>query len=182
MASTLVDNQTRDHGAAISADGGTVNLTNVLIAGNQSSSQNANVCANSNTDFTVMNSTIANNNLGGAQAILLWSGALTMTNSIMWNNALNIQTDSCTDCTVFVTYSDIQGGWTGTGNVDLDPLLLNSSDYHLRAVSPCIDIGTSVGAPLTDIDGAPRDAAPDMGAYEWIGAALFLPLTFTGGS
>ena len=181
--SVLKDNLTRDHGAAISSDGGTVNLTNVLITGNQSSSLNANVFAISNTDFTLMNSTIADNNPGGAQAVLLWSGALTMTNSIMWNNALNIQPDpGCTDCTVVVTYSDVGGGWTGTGNIDGDPLFVNSGDYRLQPTSPCIDRGTLTGAPLMDIEGNSRDAAPDMGAYEWIGVRLFLPLTLSGGS
>jgi len=51
-------------------------------------------------------------------------------------------------------------------------------DYHLRRGSPCIDRGTSVGAPTTDIEGRPRpvDIAGvgangtgteyDIGAYE----------------
>jgi hypothetical protein len=33
------------------------------------------------------------------------------------------------------------------------------------------------GAPLDDITGHPRDAWPDMGAYEWIG--IFLPLVMS---
>jgi hypothetical protein len=182
MNSILADNQTRDHGAAISSDGGTVNLTNVLITGNHSSSQNANVFAIGNTHFNVMNSTIADNNPSGAQAVILWSGGLTMTNSIMWNNAYNIQLDpGCMDC-ADVTYSDIAGGWTGTGNIDQDPLFLNSEDYHLQITSPCINKGTLTGAPLMDLDGNRRDADPDMGAYEWIGSHIYLPMILNGGS
>ena len=41
-------------------------------------------------------------------------------------------------------------------------------DYHLREGSPCIDAGTSEGAPTTDIEGngRPYGAAFDIGAYE----------------
>ena len=44
------------------------------------------------------------------------------------------------------------------GNVWANPLFRNASkgDYYLMAGSPCIDAGTSVGAPDTDITGAPR--------------------------
>ena len=78
-----------------------------------------------------------------------------------------------------MSYSDIEGGWTGTGNIDADPLFVDatSGDYRLGVGSPCIDKGTSAGAPDTDIDGTPRDSAPDMGAYEWTGFRTFLPLT-----
>ncbi|HEX6131535.1 MAG TPA: right-handed parallel beta-helix repeat-containing protein, partial [Actinomycetota bacterium] len=41
-------------------------------------------------------------------------------------------------------------------------------DFHLKAGSPAIDLGTLVGAPSEDLDGAPRPvgAAIDAGAYE----------------
>jgi len=78
-----------------------------------------------------------------------------------------------------VSYSDIKGGWAGAGNISADPLFVDaaSGDYHLQMGSPAIDAGTPVGAPATDIEGTPRDAAPDMGAYEWVRFRVFLPLT-----
>jgi parallel beta-helix repeat protein len=41
-------------------------------------------------------------------------------------------------------------------------------DYHLQPGSPCIDAGTSMGAPTTDLDGRgrPCGAGVDMGVYE----------------
>lgn len=42
-----------------------------------------------------------------------------------------------------------------------------SYDYRLEAGSPAIGAGTTAGAPETDIEGTPRIAAPDMGAYEF---------------
>jgi len=41
-----------------------------------------------------------------------------------------------------------------------------SSDYRLAARSPSVDAGLTRVAPSTDIRGAPRKGAADMGAYE----------------
>lgn len=67
----------------------------------------------------------------------------------------------------------------GTGSLSTDPRFTDaaSGDYHLQADSPCIDAGTSTGAPSVDIEGTPRDTAPDIGAYEWGKYRIFLPLT-----
>ncbi|MGB5287020.1 MAG: T9SS type A sorting domain-containing protein, partial [Ignavibacteriaceae bacterium] len=46
--------------------------------------------------------------------------------------------------TADVQYSDIEGGYTGTGNVDLDPQFIPSNVYFaLSGTSPCIDAGHS---------------------------------------
>ena len=132
-----------------------------------------------------MNSTISDNNPQGAQAVILWSGHLTITNSIMWNSALNLQSDPpCPTCFT-VTYSDIEGGWTGTGNIDADPLFVGGGDYRLQVDSPGIDAGTNIGVPDHDLDQNPRPqdgdgdgtATVDMGAYEFGLYRIYLPLT-----
>ena len=52
-----------------------------------------------------------------------------------------------------------------------------SYDYRLLPGSPAIGAGTATGAPATDIDGNPRDATPDMGAYEYLYPKyIYLPL------
>jgi hypothetical protein len=43
---------------------------------------------------------------------------------------------------------------------------IDNFDAHLADDSPAIDAGTTEGAPTDDFDGHPRDALPDMGAYE----------------
>lgn len=45
-----------------------------------------------------------------------------------------------------------------------------SEDYHLDPTSPCIDTGTSIGAPAVDYDGVTRPQAAqfDIGAYEFL--------------
>ena len=54
-----------------------------------------------------------------------------------------------------VTYSDIQGGRKGEGNIDADPLFVDpqDNDFHLQYMSPCIDRGTDEGAPEFDFEG-----------------------------
>ena len=107
------------------------------------------------------------------------SGSATVKNSIIWGNSAAIGGPAT------VTYSCIQGGYTGEGNIDADPLFTNSSDpdgadniwrngddglqlQASKAVSPCIDTASSDGAPGEDIRGATRSAGVgfDMGAYE----------------
>ena len=55
-----------------------------------------------------------------------------------------------------------------------------SYDYRLLSGSPAIDAGTLVDAPATDIEGTPRDATPDMGAYEFYLHYLTVSLAGTG--
>ncbi len=71
--------------------------------------------------------------------------------------------------TIAVTYSDIQGDWTGTGNINRVPKFIGGGDYHLQGGSPCIDKGTSAGAPANDIDGdiRPQGTGYDMGSDEF---------------
>jgi hypothetical protein len=62
---------------------------------------------------------------------------------------------------VTATYSDIQGYWTGTGNIYSDPLFVDpgNGDYHLQSTSPCKDAGD----PASPLD--PDGTIADMGAY-----------------
>ncbi len=49
---------------------------------------------------------------------------------------------------------------------------LDTFDGHLTSGSPAVDAGTPDAAPATDLDGTPRDAVPDIGAYE-LGSVIF---------
>ena len=83
-------------------------------------------------------------------------GTLSITNSILWNDFPDEIVGSAS-----ISYSDIEGGWGGTGNIDSDPLFVNPAggDYHLRLLSPCIDAGD----PASPLD--PDGTRADMGAY-----------------
>ena len=93
-----------------------------------------------------------------------------MVNCILWNGGNEIWNND--GSTIAIDYSDVHGGYTGTGNFSADPLFVDASkrDYHLTALSPCIDKGDDTRSQgTTDYDGNPRiaDARVDVGADEF---------------
>ncbi|OQX24151.1 MAG: hypothetical protein BWK80_22375 [Desulfobacteraceae bacterium IS3] len=97
------------------------------------------------------------------------NSAATVINSIVWANLPN-QLHYGDGSMLSVSFSDIQDGYTGTGNINKDPLFFSENDYYLTAASPCIDSGTSANAASTDIQevSRPRKSGYDMGAYEFV--------------
>jgi len=97
----------------------------------------------------------------------------TVINTILWGNGSSSATQIInSNSTPTVTYSDVQNGYEGTGNIDADPLFAGAlnGDYRLLFGSPCIDAGGGIPADITtDLDGNPRivDQSVDMGAYEY---------------
>ena len=135
------------------------NLNNVLIADNSANYGGGIDCYESNLNLN--NVTITDNfssaNGGG---IYCYNSSQSIINSILWNNSpqeIYLEAGG----SVSATYSDIEGGWTGTGNIDSDPLFINptSENYHLQFTSPCIDSGD----PSTPLN--PDSTRADMGAY-----------------
>jgi predicted outer membrane repeat protein len=101
-----------------------------------------------------------------------------ITNCILWNNTAPTSPEiGNSDSTPTVTYCDVQGGYSGTGNKNLDPLL--PADLRIPANSPCIDAGSNSAPDILTIDkdGNPRlvdgdrngTVIADMGAYESAG-------------
>jgi len=98
----------------------------------------------------------------------------TVTNCIFWNGGDEIRNDGAS--TPLITYCDIEGGYSGMGNIDADPLFVGIGDYHLQPGSPCIDAGENAAPslPATDFEGEPRiwdgggdwDDVVDMGVDE----------------
>jgi hypothetical protein len=114
---------------------------------------------------------------------------------VFWNNvSTNYDTDEICNTynTTNVTYSDVKGGWPGTGNIDADPKFVNpgADNYRLGgrpwSPSPCKNAGSDplVPADVADLDwgGNTTEQLPfdltaettrfhgtvDMGAYERI--------------
>ena len=127
---------------------------------------------------TLINCSFGHNStdrLGGA--FYIEGGAPVLTNCIIWDNTpTGIATKA--GASAVLTYTDTQDGTPGTGNLSLDPLLVNAADDNLRlkACSPAIDQGNpSVNTTTTDVLGDPRVVRViDMGAYEFQGTPLQL--------
>jgi hypothetical protein len=112
--------------------------------------------------------TFLNNEIGITNA---QDGMTTLVNSIIRGNTIAAIQGPAT-----VSYSNIEGGWSGEGNIDSDPLFADS-EGRLATGSPCIDTATNSppgGLPATDIEGNVRpldgngdgQAVADMGAWE----------------
>jgi hypothetical protein len=116
-------------------------------------------------------------NLGGSYGVIAIGAsgvAGSFTNCIFWDNV-----PIGFHGTPTVTYSDVEGGYTGTGNMDIDPEFVDpdNGDFRLASVSDCIDAGNNdaTGIPDLDIEGKPRfidgdgdlSATVDMGTYEY---------------
>ncbi|UCG56500.1 MAG: DUF333 domain-containing protein [Phycisphaerales bacterium] len=142
--------------------------------------------SNSNTDPTMINCTFATNSAPNGSALAC--------DSYLHEYPSNVQVSNCIlrdggdeiwnndDSTIIITYSNIQGGWPGVGNIDADPSFAdpNGGDYHLKSqagrwdpatqawimdgvTSPCIDAGD----PMSPIghEPFPNGGAVNMGAY-----------------
>jgi hypothetical protein len=102
---------------------------------------------------TVYGNTAASN--GGA---FTPGSPATIHNSILWGNTPNDIDPNGTQPNA--SYSDIQDGYSGTGNIVSNPLVWapTTGDFHLKPGSPCIDTGDP-----SQMD--PDGSRIDMGVY-----------------
>ncbi len=129
-------------GGGIIINNSEVTLTNVSVTDNTASFGGGMSVGNS--DVTLTHVTISGNTAttsGGGFLSTPFSNN-TLTNSIIWNNSPE---SIYAFATTTISYSDIQGGWGGEGNIDADPLFCNpdSSDFTLAENSPCVGTGES---------------------------------------
>ncbi len=153
-------------------------LTNVLFFANRASS-GAGMYNQDNSEPYLVNVTFHRNqadNQGGG----IFSGLSqpVLHNVILWGNSAEEGKEIYSTSPLGkVAYSNIEGGYSGEGNIDADPLFVDGAngDLRLGEGSPAIDAGNNkVVSASTDLDGNPRvqdgnrdnEAIVDMGAYE----------------
>ncbi len=141
------------------------------------------MCNFSGSSPTVTNCTFSGNRAGdsGNGMNNRTNSSPTVTNCIFWDGGDEICNND--GSVITITYSNVQGGWPGEGNMDADPCFVDAGywedsnsvwiqgDHHLLPVSPCIDAGDNSAVPpsaATDLDGGPRirGLIVDMGVYE----------------
>jgi len=170
----IIDNEADVYGGGISfyagwgrqprsdgrSAGGVSICANNLIAGNEvtgSSGEGGGISCRGVPVSFINNTIVVNsaNNPGGG--IGCRNADINVLNSVVRGNSapsdpsIHLQGTS----TATVAHSNIEGGWTGPGNIDADPLFVSGpdGDYHLSQVaagqgvdSPCVDTGQNLAA------------------------------------
>lgn len=121
----------------------------------------------------VENNTIAfNTALGGTAGVYSFGAPATLRNNIVWGNTA-VSSVQISGSGLTVRYCNVQGGFSGAGNINSDPMF-DSTNYYLRSTSPCIDKGDSStvyndpqdpGNPGQAMWPARGTLRNDMGAY-----------------
>jgi parallel beta-helix repeat protein len=201
-SSPTVTNCTFSGNSANSYGGGMLNyvcsptVTNCTFSGNSANRDGGGMSNYLKSSPTLTNCTFNGNSantLGGGMYNFVYSSP-TVTNCIMWGDSAVTSGDEIYNdrSSPAVTYSDVQGGYGGVGNIDADPLFVDPNNpdpnlwsLRLKPDSPCIDAGDStilLAVPIYfDLDGKDRyvdigsiddtGSGPweflDMGAYEF---------------
>ena len=165
-------------------------LINCLFVGN--SAPNGGGIYNYNASTSLINCSLVGNNASSGASIYNADSSSILTNCILWNNGNAPIYYSSSAPTL--SYSDIEGGFTGTGNLSVNPQFVRTpwtgpdcvwgtpdddyGDLRLRSASPCLNAGSNaVNSTLFDFAGNPRiqNNVIDIGAYE--GSVTITPKT-----
>lgn len=205
----IAHNEARTGGGIMCVDDSEALITNNMIVENSADWDGAGICIYSATcriahNVIVRNQSfagggimvyrgtpsIANNTIVGNRpsAMHLESGSslwtpetVSVVNNIIWNNEIYLPGMVLPE-EYDIRFNDIQGGWEGEGNIDVDPLFADAAndDYHLKSqggrwdpaagnwvtdgvTSPCIDAGDPDSSVMDEPQ--PNGQRIDIGAY-----------------
>jgi hypothetical protein len=124
----------------------------------------------------LVNNTIVHNTATSGGGIYVHESTAEVMNTIIWGNqAPNEAAINTYNSSIDVAYCDVQGRWTGMGNINLEPQFESGETlYHLSSSSPCVNTGIDsmllggimCHCPCTDFEGNSRPfpgTPPDMG-------------------
>ena len=190
---SILNNVASSRGGGIYSDGSSQFVVNTVFQSNSAATQGGAVYGTASSGPVMTNCTFTENSSasgGGFFNNASFASSATLKNCILWGDSGGEIVDyfmSKPVKTSVVTYSCIQGGFSGGTNIiNADPLFVDptAGNLHLQASSPCIDVGTASGAPSVDKAGhaRPQGAGYDLGAYEFIpSTTLGAPVITTNG-
>ncbi|MBW1673043.1 MAG: T9SS type A sorting domain-containing protein, partial [Deltaproteobacteria bacterium] len=176
----ITGNSSGEVGGGISCFLSSPSISNNIITGNSSGEVGGGVGCESSGSPTISNNTITGNSAEAGGGILCSDSSPLITNTILWADSAS---DMGNEIFVYggspvITYCDIEGGWSGEGNIDVDPLFRDpdNGDFHLQSItnpdcggpgdSPCIDAGDpTIFDSMLDCDWGLGAERSDMGAY-----------------
>jgi parallel beta-helix repeat protein len=188
-------NNASDGGGMCNVNGNPA-VTNCTFSENSAPSGGGGMYNGANSSPKVTNCTFSGNSAssssGGGMCNYYNTAVTVVTNSIFWGDTGGeIRTGGPTDPTV--TYSVVQGGYSGAGNLNIDPLLGPLADnggptntHALTFGSPAIDAGEMLlpSVVSTDQRGVarpyPSGGSFDIGAYEYGREILTVGITGSG--
>ena len=177
---TVSGNSATDGGGMHFQVNSSPSIVNCTISGNRATSLGGGIFCHLWSDLAIVSCTVSGN-MASEGGGLITSSAPRVVNSIFWGNAAagSGQQILSLSAPLSVSHSDVQGGWTGEGNIDAAPLFLDprnasaaptaGGNYLIAAGSPCIDAGADTGGSSYDITGDPRPqgAGWDIGSDEF---------------
>ncbi len=115
------------------------------------------------------------NGKGGGLYLYSATTVANVVNSLIGENTAD--SDAQVSGVANITYSNVQGGSSGEGNIDEDPEFIDPDNYnfHFKANSPLVDAGDNDNSSGLDFEGNSRPfdgdrngtASVDMGPYEY---------------
>ncbi|MBM3324267.1 MAG: right-handed parallel beta-helix repeat-containing protein, partial [Calditrichaeota bacterium] len=175
---TVSGNSASTGGGVFCSENCSPTFRNCILSDNHATGSGGGVGCLSNSSPTFTNCTLSGNSAynDGGGVVCYIQASPSFVNCILWVNTPE-QIFLNDGGSVQVSYSDVQGGWSGTGNINADPLFVSGPDgpYYLSQIiagqgvqSPCVDTGdpsSSVIEGTTRTDGV-QDAWPvDMGYH-----------------
>ncbi|MBW1914155.1 MAG: right-handed parallel beta-helix repeat-containing protein [Deltaproteobacteria bacterium] len=162
---TFLDNRCDGKGGAIYNDFRcSPTIINCVFAGN--SADKGGAIGNDGSSCPIITNCTFTRNSADDMGAALYQGTgpannPIITNSIVWGNTAPIGPAEIVNWHMsnpVVTYSCVEGGYPGTGNVDADPMFVDAenNDFRLQPGSPCIDMANGFEATKTDIEGNNR--------------------------
>ena len=151
-------------------------ISNNIITGNTTDNNGGGICCRSNSSPEIANNTISENTAqvsGGG--ISSEDASPTITNTIL--RADSPEEIYVVSGSLLVTYSNVEGGYAGEGNIDADPLFVGGpmGDFYLSqfdagqsAESPCVnagDPGSTMLQGTTRTDNVQDSRVIDMGCH-----------------
>jgi predicted outer membrane repeat protein len=138
------------HGGAMhSRETSSPSITNCLFINNTAANNGGALVTRLGSNPTITNCTFNGNAAGlSGGSIFVKNTNPVINNCILWGDTPEaVYVDGGAPV---VTYSDVEGGWTGAGNINADPAF--TADHHLSGGSPCIDAADNLVVPADAAD------------------------------
>jgi len=193
--SEIRGNSSSSNGGGVYISGSTPSFRNVLIAGNASGDYYAGGVYFNGTGSFINCTIAANTSTSSGKGIYMASGALTVTNSIIYFNGTSASHEFyLSGGTVTMTYTNIRGDYPGMSNIDVNPVFTAGSggSYYLSQLaagqavdSRCLNAGSAEASSVcfnvpsgtacldeltTRTDGGGDDGLADLG-YHYLPAS-----------